>query len=70
MWDIALVEAILSPDMATAKTTGAPIVRGVQKVEQFPENPRRVTVWIDIDEKKRMLDDFWRVLDETVIMRQ
>jgi inosine-uridine nucleoside N-ribohydrolase len=63
MWDIALVEAILWPDMATAKPTGAPIVHGVRKVEQFPNNPRRVTVWVDIDEK-RMLDDFWRVLDQ------
>jgi hypothetical protein len=63
MWDIAMVEAILRPELATTQTTGAPIVRGVRRVEQFPDNPRRVTVWVDIDEK-RMLDDFWRVLDE------
>ena len=63
MWDIALVEAILRPELATAKTTGAPLVRGVREVEQFSNNPRRVTVWVDIDEK-RMLDDFWRVLDQ------
>ena len=66
MWDIALVEAILRPELATAQTTGAPIVRGIRQVEQFPDNLRRVTVWADIDEK-RMLDDFWRVLDKTVI---
>ena len=66
MWDIALVEAILWPDMATAKTTGAPIVHGVRKVEQFPDNPRRVTVWVDIDENS-MLADFWRVLDQHAV---
>lgn len=63
MWDIAMVEAILRPELATAVTTGAPIVRGIRQVEQFPDNPRRVTVWVDIDAKK-MLDDFWRVMDE------
>ena len=69
MWDIALVEAILRPELATAQTTGAPIVRGIRQVEQFPDNPRRVTVWVDIDEK-RMLDDFWRVLDQQTIQNQ
>ena len=66
MWDIALVEAILRPELATAQTTGAPIVRGIRQVEQFPDNPRRVTVWADIDEK-RMLEDFWQVLDKRAL---
>jgi len=63
MWDMAMVEAILRPELATTQTTGAPIVRGIRQVEQFPDNPRRVTVWVDIDAQK-MLGDFWRVLDE------
>jgi purine nucleosidase len=63
MWDIAMVEAILRPELATTQTTGAPIVRGIRQVEQFPDNPRRVTVWANIDAQK-MLDDFWRVLDQ------
>ena len=67
MWDIALVVAILRPELATTETAGAPIVRGVQDVEQFPDNPRRVTVWTNIYEA-RMLADFWRVLDEYALL--
>lgn len=66
MWDIALVEAILRPELATVQTTGAPIVRGIRQVEQFPDNPRRITVWADIDET-RMLEDFWQVLDKRAL---
>ena len=66
MWDIALVEAILRPELATAQTTGAPIVRGVHEVEQFPDNPRRVTVWVSID-VAGMLADFWQALDQHAV---
>ena len=66
MWDIALVEAILRPDLATAQTVGAPTVHGVQEVEQYPDNPRRVTVWVDIN-VGGMLVDFWRALDQHAV---
>ena len=63
MWDLALIEAILRPELATAIEVGAPRVRDVRDIEQYPNNPRRVTVWVDIDEDA-MLDDFWQTLEK------
>lgn len=62
MWDIALIQAILRPELATSRVVGAPRVRGVREIEQFPDNPRRVTVYTDIN-VEGMLDDFWRAAE-------
>ena len=58
MWDIALVQAFLRPHLARRTETGAPIVHDVDRVEQFPDNPRRVTVFSAID-VPGMLADYW-----------
>ena len=51
MWDLALIEAVLHPDLAVLETRGTP-----------PENtPRPVSVYLDIDEAK-MQQSFWRTL--------
>jgi inosine-uridine nucleoside N-ribohydrolase len=62
MWDVALIEALLRPGLATKAVVGAPIIHNVKVVEQFPANPRRVTVWTDIN-VEGMLADFWEALD-------
>ena len=65
MWDIALIEAILRPDLATRTVVGAPIIHDAETVEQHPENPRKVTVFEAIDEEG-MRRDFWAALDAAV----
>lgn len=58
MWDVALIEALLRPELATAITVGAPIIHSAEHVEQYPDNPRRIKVFkaIDADGMDR---DFW-----------
>ncbi|AMV38146.1 nucleoside hydrolase [Planctomyces sp. SH-PL62] len=65
MWDVALVEAMLRPDLATRVVVGAPIIRDAETVEQHPDNPRRVTVFEAID-AEGMARDFWKALDAAV----
>ena len=65
MWDIALVEALLRPSLATEKITGAPIIHDAGKVEQFPDNPRKVTVFEAID-AEGMRADFWKAIDAAI----
>jgi inosine-uridine nucleoside N-ribohydrolase len=65
MWDIALVEALLRPDLATAVVVGAPIIHDAETVEQHPENPRRVTVFEAID-AEGMRRDFWEAIDAAI----
>jgi purine nucleosidase len=59
MWDVALVQAFLRPPLAERQITGAPIIHDVSRVEQFPDNPRQVTVFTRID-VPGMLADFWK----------
>ncbi|TVP94873.1 MAG: hypothetical protein EA381_19565 [Planctomycetaceae bacterium] len=65
MWDIALIEAVLRPELATAVTVGAPIIHDAATVEQFPENPRRVTDFKAID-AAGMRRDFWEAIDAAI----
>ncbi len=58
MWDVALIEAIVRPELATRSLVGAPKIHDAVNVEQYPDNPRRVTVFRAID-AKGMADDFW-----------
>jgi purine nucleosidase len=62
MWDIALVNALLRPELATTQVVGAPKVHDAQKVEQFPDNPRRVTVFSAIN-SEGILADFWEAVE-------
>lgn len=51
MWDLALVEAYLKPDLAEIQTVDTP-----------PENgPRKIRAYVNIDEQA-LAEDFWRVL--------
>ncbi len=59
MWDVALIQAFLRPELAQRTITGAPLVHAVDRVEQFPDNPRRVTVFSKID-VSGMLADYWQ----------
>lgn len=53
MWDLALVEAVIHPEMAT-----------LQKIPAPPENgSREIYVYTDIDEDK-MRDEFWRLMGD------
>ena len=53
MWDVAIVEAIIQPEMATLETFMSP-----------PENtPRQIGIYTAID-TNAMHADFWRVLEE------
>lgn len=65
MWDIALIEAVLRPDLATRVVVGAPIIHDAATVEQFPDNPRRVTVFEAIN-AEGMRHDFWRAIDAAI----
>lgn len=65
MWDIALIEAVLRPELATAVVVGAPIIHDANTVEQFPENPRRVKVFEAID-AQGMQRDFWETIDAAI----
>ncbi|MEW4568347.1 nucleoside hydrolase [Tautonia sp. JC769] len=65
MWDIALVEALLRPDLATPVVVGAPIIHDAETVEQHPENPRRVTVFQAID-AEGMRRDFWEAIEAAI----
>ena len=65
MWDIALIEAVLRPELATAVVVGAPIIHDAQTVEQFPDNPRRVKVFEAID-AEGMQRDFWEAIDAAI----
>ncbi len=52
MWDIALIEAIARPELATAATVNAP-----------PENLKRpISVWVEID-AAGMRESFWRTFE-------
>jgi inosine-uridine nucleoside N-ribohydrolase len=62
MWDVALIEAVLRPELATPVVVGAPIIHDAETVEQFPENPRRVKVFQAID-AQGMRRDFWEAID-------
>jgi inosine-uridine nucleoside N-ribohydrolase len=66
MWDIALIEAILRPELATAVMVGAPIIHDAQTVEQYPDNPRQVKVFEAID-AAGMSQDFWQALDAAIV---
>jgi hypothetical protein len=65
MWDVALVEALLRPGLATAEEVGAPLIRDVTTVEQRPDNPRRVTVFRAID-APGMRADYWAAIDAAI----
>lgn len=65
MWDVALIEAVLRPKLATPVVVGAPIIHDAQTVEQFPDNKRRVTVFEAID-SDGMARDFWEAVDATI----
>ncbi len=65
MWDVSLIEAILRPKLATPVVVGAPIIHNAQKVEQFPDNKRRVTVYEAID-SEGMARDFWKAIDAAI----
>jgi inosine-uridine nucleoside N-ribohydrolase len=69
MWDVALVEAMLRPGLATRTVVGAPIIRDAETVEQHPDNPRRVTVFEAID-AEGMARDFWEAVDAAVAKRR
>ncbi|WP_197355661.1 nucleoside hydrolase [Aureliella helgolandensis] len=62
MWDVALIEAVLRPKLATPVVVGAPIIHDAQNVAQFPDNPRRVKVFEAID-SQGMARDFWDAMD-------
>lgn len=66
MWDIALVEALLRPSLATKQVVGAPIIHDASNVDQYPENPRKVTVFEAID-AEGMRDDFWNAVDLAIM---
>ncbi|TWU23975.1 ribonucleoside hydrolase RihC [Novipirellula galeiformis] len=65
MWDVALIEAILRPKLATPVVVGAPIIHDAQTVEQYPDNHRRVTVFEAID-AEGMARDFWKAIDAAI----
>ncbi|WP_339912326.1 nucleoside hydrolase [Symmachiella dynata] len=65
MWDVALIEAVLRPKLATPVVVGAPIIHNAGKVEQFPDNPRRVKVFEAID-AQGMQNDFWEAMDAAI----
>ncbi|HUG17480.1 MAG TPA: hypothetical protein VMM56_00785, partial [Planctomycetaceae bacterium] len=65
MWDLALIEAVLRPKLATRVVVGAPIIHNAGKVEQFSDNPRRVTVFAAID-AEGMRRDFWEAIDAAI----
>lgn len=65
MWDIALIEAVLRPGLATPAVVGAPIIHDASTVEQFPDNPRRVTVFEAINAQE-MRRDFWEAINAAI----
>ncbi len=66
MWDISLIEAMLRPELTTAVVVGAPIIHDAANVEQFPDNPRRVTVFEAID-AEGMQRDFWEAINAAIV---
>jgi hypothetical protein len=56
---------MLRPELATRVVVGAPIIHDAETVEQFPDNPRRVTVFEAID-AEGMQRDFWEALDAAI----
>lgn len=62
MWDVALIEAILRPKLASPVVVGAPRIHDAETVEQNPNNSRRVTVFEAID-AEGMASDFWKAID-------
>ncbi len=65
MWDVALIEAVLRPNLATPVVVGAPIIHDAQTVEQYPDNVRRIKVFEAID-SDGMANDFWKSLDAAI----
>ncbi len=65
MWDVALIEALLRPELATPVIVGAPIVHSADHVEQFPNNPRKLKVFSAID-AQGMSVDFWKAIDSAL----
>ena len=65
MWDVALIEAVLRPKLASAVVVGAPIIHDAQTVEQSPDNNRRVKVFDAID-SEGMASDFWKAIDVAI----
>lgn len=65
MWDLALIEAMIRPGLAERVVVGAPRIHDAMNVEQFPDNPRKVTVFRTIDETG-MARDFWDAIDAAI----
>jgi purine nucleosidase len=61
MWDIALIEALLRPGLATELIVGVPRIHSAEDVEQYPDNPRRIKVYAAID-AEGMCADFWEAI--------
>jgi inosine-uridine nucleoside N-ribohydrolase len=65
MWDIALIEAVLRPELATSAIVGAPIIHNAETVEPFDDNPRKVKVFAAID-AEGMQRDFWEAINAAI----
>ncbi|QDU82890.1 ribonucleoside hydrolase RihC [Polystyrenella longa] len=65
MWDIALIEVVIHPELGTSVIVGAPKIHHATKVEQYPENPRQVKVFEAID-PEGMQRDFWEAMDVAI----
>jgi purine nucleosidase len=65
MWDVALIEAVLRPELTTPVVVGAPRILDAQTVEQYPDNKRRVKVFEAID-SEGMAGDFWSAIDAAI----
>lgn len=62
LWDIALIHVMIDPDHGKPVTVPAPTVHDDGKTTDRPDNPRRMTVYADID-PDAIYQSFWAAMD-------
>jgi len=68
LWDIALVHVMIDPGHGIPVDAPAPVVHDDGSTTDWPENPRRMTVYADIDPDE-IFASFWRAVDDAVPKR-
>lgn len=62
LWDIALVHVMIDPEHGRPVETGAPVVYDDGTTSDHPDNPRRVTVYAEIDAAE-IYERFWQAVE-------
>lgn len=69
LWDVALVHVVIDPAHGHSLEVGAPTVHGDGSTTDRPDNPRRITVYTDID-PKTIWHSYWQAVSAQACLRR